>query len=178
VDPAGIRREVFLTESGDAALLVTVSILLQVKSGDHILVMMFLSMKRYSRLVRSRQAQGASGRGNEMLNKFEPNERTTVARKKIRNFSSRDGSSMLRRTELPSYDQTMGSETNQGWRVDMSKESELLNGVLVRDRSFQKLRGVLAGGALARGVLVRQILQKLRGVLAGGVLAMGVLARG
>ncbi len=68
----------FLTESSDAALLVTVSILLQVKSGDHILVMVFLPMERYSRLVRSRQTQGASGRGNEMLNKFEPNERTTV----------------------------------------------------------------------------------------------------
>ncbi len=78
MDPAGIRREVFLTESGDAAILVTVSILLQVNFGDHILVMVFLSMERYSRLVRSCQTQGASGRGNEMLNKFEPNERTTV----------------------------------------------------------------------------------------------------
>ncbi len=78
MDPAGIRREMFLTESGDAALLVTVSILLQVKCGDHILVMVFLPMERYSRLVRSRQTQGASGRGNEMLNKFEPNERTSV----------------------------------------------------------------------------------------------------
>ncbi len=73
----------------------------------------------------------------------------------------------------------MGSETNQGWRVDMSKESEVLaNGVFVRNRSFQKLREVLAGGALVRGVLVRQILQKLRGVLDSGVLVGGILVKG
>lgn len=41
MDPAGIRREVFLTESGGAALILTVSILLQAKSGDDTLVRCF-----------------------------------------------------------------------------------------------------------------------------------------
>jgi len=49
----------------------------------------------------------------------------------------------------------------------------LARGALARARSFQKLRGVLAGGAL-----VRQILQKLGGVLARRVLVKGVLAKG
>jgi hypothetical protein len=93
VNPAEIRREVFLTESDDATLLVTVSILLQVKSEDHILVMMFLPMERYSRLVRSRQTQGASERGNEMLNKFKPNERTTVNTERATDVAIRQSTS-------------------------------------------------------------------------------------